>query len=161
MAGFEYTKYIADNLTDSGIPLFKGKNIQNSKIIYEFESWIPESISDELIRSQINKKCILTPYVGTIGNIGIHNQEGKFHLGSNVGKIELYPYDIIIEEFLVHYLKSNYGYSELTKYKKATCQDSISIDAIREVYVPIPPLNEQHRIVKKIDYLFNMLKDED
>ena len=161
LAGFEYTKYIADNLTDTGIPLFKGKNIQNSEIIYEFESWIPETISNELIRSQINKKCILTPYVGTIGNIGIHNREGKFHLGSNVGKIELYPYNVIIEEYLVHYLKSCYGYKELTKYKKATCQDSISIDAIREVYVPIPPLSEQYRIVEKIDFLFSMLKDED
>lgn len=25
LAGFEYTKYIAPNLADSGIPLFKGK----------------------------------------------------------------------------------------------------------------------------------------
>ena len=152
LAGFEYTKYIADNLQTTGVPLFKGKNVQGGKIIYDFEAFIPESLSDELERSQISKKCLLTPYVGTIGNIGIHNRSGKFHLGSNVGKIEiLNPVSdvCILEEYLHIYLLSQYGYAELTKYKKATAQESISIEAIREVLVPIPPIQEQQKIVNK------------
>ena len=56
LAGFEYTKYIADNLVPTGIPLFKGKNVQNGKLVLSFESYIPESVSDELPRSQITKK---------------------------------------------------------------------------------------------------------
>lgn len=89
LAGFEYTKYIAPNLTDTGIPLFKGKNVQKGKLVFNFEGYIPEYISDELSRSQISKKCLLTPYVGTIGNIAIFDGSFKAHLGSNVGKIEL------------------------------------------------------------------------
>ncbi len=159
MAGFEYTKYIAPNLISNGVPLFKGKNIQNSNIVYDFEGFIPESVSDELPRSQITKKCILTPYVGTIGNIGIHNKDGKYHLGSNVGKIELLFENLTCEEFLVIYLKSIYGYLQLTKHKKATAQESISIDAIRDVYIPLPPYNEQLRILNKLNSIFaNMEK---
>jgi len=154
LAGFEYTKYIAPNLTTAGVPIFKGKNVQDGEIIYKFEGYIPESISDMLERSQVRKKCILTPYVGTIGNLGIHNRNGHYHLGSNVGKIELLPYNITSEEYIVLYLKSIYGYGELTKNKKATAQESISIEAIREVYIPIPPLAEQKRIVEKIDEIF-------
>ena len=147
LAGFEYTKNISPNLCEDGIPLFKGKNVQNSTIIYEFESFIPESVSDELQRSQITKKCILTPYVGTIGNIGIHNRPGKYHLGSNVGKIELYNDGVILlEEYVVSYLQSGFGYQQLTKHMKATAQASISIEAIRDVYIPIPPANEQLRM---------------
>ena len=157
LAGFEYTKYVAPNLQVVGVPLFKGKNIQNSKINYTFESYIPLSISNELQRSQISKKCILTPYVGTIGNIGIHDKDGIYHLGSNVGKIELETDKITTEEYVVLYLKSSYGYAELTKYKKATAQESISIEAIREVYLPLPPLSEQKRIVAKINEIFAML----
>lgn len=152
LAGFEYTKYIAGNLKTNGIPLFKGKNVQGGKIIYEFEAYIPESLSDELERSQISKKCLLTPYVGTIGNIGLHNKPGKFHLGSNVGKIEiLNPASqvCILEEFVHIYLLSQYGFAELTKYKKATAQESISIEAIRDVLLPIPPTREQQKIVDK------------
>ena len=157
LAGFEYTKYIAPNLTTAGVPIFKGKNVQDGEIIYKFEGYIPESISDMLERSQVRKKCILTPYVGTIGNLGIHNRNGHYHLGSNVGKIELLPYNITSEEYIVLYLKSIYGYGELTKNKKATAQESISIEAIREVYIPIPPLAEQKRIVEKIDEIFAKL----
>ena len=64
LAGFEYTEHIASNLQPSGIPLFKGKNVQNGKIIYNFEAYIPETLSDQLERSQIVKKCLLTPYLG-------------------------------------------------------------------------------------------------
>ena len=147
LAGFEYTKYIAPTLCEDGVPLFKGKNVQDSKIIYDFESYIPEQVSGELSRSQITRKCILTPYVGTIGNIGIHDRVGKFHLGSNVGKIELYNSSVILmEEYVVTYLKSSFGYKQLTKHMKATAQASISIEAIRDVYIPIPPANEQIRM---------------
>ena len=156
LAGFEYTKYIADNLVTDGIPLFKGKNVQNGKLVFSFESYIPESISDELPRSQIAKKCLLTPYVGTIGNIAIFDGSFKAHLGSNVGKIELLNSDtktFVLEAYVLWYLKSTYGYAELTKHKKATAQESISIDAIRNVIIAIPPIEEQYRIVAKIEEL--------
>ena len=155
LAGFEYTNYIADNLSrTTGIPLFKGKNVQDGKIVYEFESFIPKNISEVLPRSQVYKKCLLTPYVGTIGNIGIHEKEGFFHLGSNVGKIELFNDTKlnVLEEYVRYFLMSNDGYKELTKHKKATAQDSISIDAIRDCNVPLPPIKEQKRIITQIDY---------
>ena len=150
LAGFEYTKYIAPNLIDNGIPLFKGKNVQNGKLVLNFEGYIPECLSDELSRSQISKKCLLTPYVGTIGNIAIFNGDFKAHLGSNVGKIELVnPVGLtyLSEEYVLNYLRSPAGYQQLTKRKKATAQESISIDAIRNVIIPIPPTNEQNRII--------------
>ena len=158
LAGFEYTKNIAPNLTENGIPLFKGKNVQDSTIIYDFESYIPEEVSDELARSQITRKCILTPYVGTIGNIGIHDQPGKYHLGSNVGKVELYNENVVLkEEWVVYYLQSQYGYNQLTKHMKATAQASISIAAIRDVYLPVPPAKEQERICSEILNIINTL----
>ena len=155
LAGFEYTKNIAPNLTFSGIPLFKGKNVQNGELVFDFDSYIPEKISDALPRSQILKKCLLTPYVGTIGNIAIFHGDFKAHLGSNVGKIELINdgNECVMEEYVLYYLRSQVGFQELTKYKKSTAQESISIDAIRNVIIGIPPLEEQKRIVAKIEEL--------
>ncbi len=149
LAGFEYTEYIAPNLKTFGIPLFKGKNIQDGEIIYEFEGYISEELSNSLERSQIRRKCLLTPYVGTIGNVGLHYKEGVFHLGSNVGKIEILNSSStwITEEYIHLYLTSITGYNELSKHKKATAQESISIEAIRDVYVPIPPKSIQNKIV--------------
>ena len=160
LAGFEYSEYINPNLTNEGVPLFKGKNVQNSKIVYEFEGFIPLKISNQLRRSQVTRKCLLTPYVGTIGNVGIHEKEGVYHLGSNVGKIEIYNnFNLnIMEEFVFYYLKSYSGYDELTKFKKATAQESISIDAIRETIIPIYSLSEQLKIHAKITSINQLLQ---
>ena len=155
LAGFEYTKYIANNLVESGVPLFKGKNIQNGKLNLEFESYIPKLISQLLSRSRLDRKCLLTPYVGTIGNIAIFEADFEAHLGSNVGKIELFNHfrKNILEEYLLFFLRSEYGDAQLKRNKKATAQESISIQDIREVSVPIPPIEEQKRIVEKLEVL--------
>ena len=153
LAGFEYASDIKPNLAESGIPLFKGKNVQNGRLVYEFESFIPESVSEKLTRSQLNRKCLLTPYVGTIGNIAIFEGDIQAHLGSNVGKIELYNYNdtYILEEYLLYFLRSKTGIKQLRKQIKSTAQESISIKAIRECLIPLPPLAEQERIVAKLD----------
>ena len=52
-----------------------------------------------------------------------------------------------------YYLRSKIGYAELTKFKKATAQESISIDAIRNVIIPLPPKDEQKRIVARLEEL--------
>jgi type I restriction enzyme S subunit len=103
--------------------------------------------------------------VGTIGNIGIHNKVGTYHLGSNVGKIELYNQKVtFLEEYVVFYLQSSYGYKQLTKHMKATAQASISIEAIRDVYIPIPPTKEQIRLgeylANVLDFLDNIEKNK-
>ena len=155
LAGFEYTQYIAPNITSSGIPLIKGKNIQQGKFIDNFESYIPKNVSDNLMRSKVSKKCLLTPYVGTIGNIAIFEGNFPAHLGSNVGKIELFNdcTERVNVEYIYFFLRSDRGYKELSKYKKATAQESISIEAIRNVILPLPPLAEQKRIVSRVDEL--------
>jgi type I restriction enzyme S subunit len=54
-------------------------------------------------------------------------------------------------------LTSAFGLSELTKYKKATAQESISIEAIRNVYVPIPPIRIQKGIIALYDSLLPLI----
>ena len=154
LAGFEYSKNIAKSLAISGIPLIKGKNIQGSNLIEVFEDFIPDEVSVSLSRSRITRKCLLLPYVGTIGNVAVFDKNYIAHLGSNVAKIE---FDIgcgIEEEYVALILRSPTGYRLLTRDKKATAQDSLSMAALRNVLIPIPSSNEQQRIVAKVEELF-------
>jgi type I restriction enzyme S subunit len=48
---------------------------------------------------------------------------------------------------------SESGQNEIFRFQKATAQPSLSMDTIRKVRIPIPPLNEQKRIVEKVDQL--------
>lgn len=164
LAGFEYTKNIAPNLDDNGtVKLLKGKNIRNGNIILECEDKINLDVSLELQRSSLTKKCLLTPFVGTLGNVAIFNEKERYHLGANVAKIELFNnFELkILEEYIKYYLLSIYGEKELTKHSKSTAQSSISMEAIRDTIVLIPPLEEQKRIVAKVDELFELIDELD
>ncbi len=160
LAGFEYTKYIKPNLMDRGVPLFKAKNIQSGKIIDNFENYISEELSDTLVRSQLNRKCLLTPYVGSIGKVAIFSGKYKAHLGSNVGKIEMIKSNGqgMVELFVMYYLQSTYGFQQLIKHLKSTAQPSISITALREVVIPVPSVIEQKRIIDKMKQILLLLK---
>ena len=64
LAGFEHTKYIQGNcshtkIDETYIPLFIGKTIHDGKIDSNFDWYISKSISDELPRSKLNKKCFM------------------------------------------------------------------------------------------------------
>ena len=48
---------------------------------------------------------------------------------------------------------SEIGQNEIFRFQKATAQPSLSMETIRKVRIPIPPLNEQKRIVEKVDQL--------
>ena len=154
LAGFEYSKYISPNIQSKGVPLLKAKNIKNDELIKNFDGYISKSLSDQLFRSKVNKKCILTPYVGaSIGNAIIFEGSFEAHLAPNLAKIELYGG--VMEEYVFRYIKSPLGYKELTKYIKSTAQPSISMKALRDMLIPLPPLNEQKRIVDKVEQLFD------
>lgn len=99
------------------------------------------------------KKTLLISYVGTIGNIANFDGTFKTHLSSNVNEIESDTF----EEYLLYYLRSDFGYSELSKQKKATAQKSISIKAIREAIVILPEMTEQFEIVRLLDNYINKL----
>ena len=46
----------------------------------------------------------------------------------------------------------------LNQYATATAQPGLAVANINEVYIPIPPLAEQHRIVQRIEELFPLVK---
>ena len=48
-------------------------------------------------------------------------------------------------------------FQKAKKHMKATAQESISMEALRDVLFPLPPLSEQKRIVAKIADLFKLI----
>ena len=161
LAGFEHTKFIQGNCTHSkvnvdDIPLFIGKTVRNGKIDNNFDWYIPKSISEELPRSQLRKKCIICPYVGSLGDLAIFEGKYEAHLGSNIAKIELVDNKKYTEEFLYYYLKSPYGNSLLLKDTQGAVQKNITMEAIRNVILP----NIDYKLQSKISSILKFLDDK-
>lgn len=65
--------------------------------------------------------------------------------------------NLVVEEYVLLFLRSQEGYNQLSKYKKSTAQESISIDALRNAWIPISPVSEQQKIVNSYNKIVNIL----
>ncbi len=60
-------------------------------------------------------------------------------------------------KFFSIWLASPFLQEQMYKNSKGTTVDTITLEKIKEYAIPFPPLNEQHRIVAKIEEIFTQL----
>jgi type I restriction enzyme S subunit len=151
LAGFEYTKHI--DLKDSGeVPVIRAQNVRPFRPDLRNLKYIDEETSMALPRSALDRAALLITFIGAgIGDVCLLNENKRFHLAPNVAKVEAFS-DLSLQ-YLSVYLNSPLGKVELFKSMKSTAQPSISMTTLREMWVSLPPLAEQHRIVAKVDEL--------
>ncbi len=69
-------------------------------------------------------------------------------------------HDIISSKFLVYFMNSTQFRNSLLSIKRATTNICAIYDKdLKEQIIPIPPLNEQKRIVAKIEELFSLIEN--
>ena len=158
LAGFEYTKYF--NLTETGdVPVIRAQNVQMGEFIESNIKYITKEVSDLLERSQVHGGEVLMVFIGAgTGNVCMAPRDNRrWHLAPNVAKITV---DEILAEYLNLYLQSPIGQSYIKSKMKATAQQSLSMETIRDVLVYVPPLEEQYEIVRIVERLLDNLKNE-
>lgn len=142
LAGFEHTEYIQPNATkvkinSDDVPMYIGMNIKNGRLTDEVFWFLPKNISMQLHRSALTKKCLVLPYVGSVGDVAIFDSSERHHLASNVAKIELADDAPFSTEYLYYFLKSPFGQRNLLFYIQGGIQKNITMDAIRKTIIPI------------------------
>lgn len=157
LAGFEYTKHLANAILPQGeIPIVRAKNIKPNKFMENEEEFITTELSEKLSRCALDTRCVLMTFIGAgIGESAIFENHRRNHLAPNVAKIV--PY-LDINNYLLYYLMSYSGRREIFKFMKRTAQPSLSMETIRKIIVPLPPLEVQKRIVEKIEELLPFAK---
>lgn len=153
LAGFEYTKYMAGSLSNEGdVPVVRAQNIKPNLFIDKCTEFISKELSNQLYRCALDCKCTLMTFIGAgIGETAIFDKDTRYHLAPNVAKIV--P-GLDINKYLLYYFMSPTGKAQVFQYVKQTAQPSLSMETIRSVAVPLPPLSEINRIVDKIEELF-------
>jgi type I restriction enzyme, S subunit len=157
LAGFEYTKYLSNSIIPNGeIPIVRAKNIKPNNFMENEEEFISRELSEKLSRCALDTRCVLMTFIGAgIGEVAIFENKRRNHLAPNVAKIV--PH-VDINNYLLYYLMSYSGQREIFKFMKRTAQPSLSMETIRKVMIAIPPLEEQKRIVAKIEELMPLTK---
>jgi type I restriction enzyme, S subunit len=143
-------KYVVDN----GIPLVTSKNLKNGYIDFETARLI--SIEDRKqisFRSEVENGDILFAMIGTIGNPIAVNIDRQFSI-KNIGLFK--KNEAVIQSIFLRYWLLSEPLNkilEIQRFISGTTQKFISLGSLRSIPIPLPPLNEQRRIVSTIEQL--------
>lgn len=75
-------------------------------------------------------------------------EDNKYTLNQRIGRITVKEGGGLLPSFVNHFLNRN---KQLTKYDNGTDQTNLRKDQILDVVIPIPPLEQQQRIVSILD----------
>ncbi len=147
---------IGYNFTDSGIKFIKVESLTESgEIIPNKVAYIDEACHQALKRSQLKKNDILFSIAGALGRIGIVKED---ILPANTNQalaiIRLKKDSNAIVEFIAKYFNSNIVTDEIEKLRIGAAQQNLSLTQLNNLFVPLPPLPEQQRIVSILDEAF-------
>ncbi len=136
---------------ESGIPLVTSKNISGGGLDFSNVKYISREDADKINeRSNVDSGDILFAMIGSIGNPVIVNKDREFCV-KNVALFKNYDKSKICIEYVYWFL-----YREQYTMKKVASggvQSFISLKIFRNYLFPLPPLEEQKRIVAKIEEL--------
>lgn len=113
-----------------------------------------------LKRSILKANDVLITIAGTLGRTAIVKEE-YLPLNANqaVAIIRTVNYQFVDLKYLVYALNAPAIQDMLTAQKKITAIPNLTLEIISDCLVPIPTLNEQHRIVKKVEDALSHLGD--
>lgn len=141
-------KYVSD-----GMPLVTSKNLSNGHIDLSNVKYISKEDHDAIsLRSKVDKNDILFAMIGSIGNPVLFEGDAEFSIKN-----------MALFKHITHGMNMNYVYwwlflsqDDMKKQASGGVQSFVSLNYLRNYYIPVPPVNEQKRIVNHILKLFDL-----
>ena len=91
----------------------------------------------------------------TTGKNGVYNSDRIAYLNQRVGNIKIRDMQTMIPSYRNYYIQAMQ--EEILKQAYGGAQPNISSTKLSDMFLPLPPLTEQQRIVSKIEELFSLL----
>ncbi len=142
---------------DAGYPVISAINIKNRRVDLDLTIRYcdEEGFAKENPRTDICSGDIILGIIGgSIGNVGIFTSEKKVIAQRSVAVIDSFN----CNDYLSYALESPlfFGY-----YKDAsgTAQGGIYLGLLGEMFLPFPPLAEQHRIAERVEELMPLVDE--
>ena len=130
-----------------GIPLVTSKNLCNGKIDFSTAKFI--SREDHLaisLRSKVDAGDIMYAMIGSIGNPVLYNGNAEFSI-KNMALFKKIANGLDMEYvYWFLYLSQD----TMKKFASGGVQSFVSLGYLRNYWIPVPPIQEQHRIVTAI-----------
>lgn len=154
--GLSYTK---NDEVENGYLVLRGNNLTDNGLAFLENIYVDEKVAKKGI--EIKKDdVVLVSSTGSSKVIGRACVVEKDYEKTTIGAFLLLcrPKEIIVKKW-IHYIFKTLRYRlYISEQAKGTNIKNIKNEYLENFYIPLPPLNEQKRIVEKLDFLFDNTK---
>lgn len=142
------------NYVETGVPFLSARNVKEQKIIWNNFRFISQKSHEELTKhNKPLKGDILYTRVGSYGEAAIVEEDREFSLFVSLTLIKP-KHDIVYNKFLVYFLNSPMGKLLAKNNVNSSGVGNLNVGKVRNFEIFLPSLQEQQRIVAKLDATF-------
>ena len=147
--------FSSKDYSQSGHFLMRIGNVQNGHISTADPKFIKLPSDGSLKRFVLYEGDILVSLTGNVGRVGVMREEHlPAALNQRVARISIRKDSPATRELILLFLCSDWFREELSDAGHGAAQQNVSTKDLVEIEIPIPPLDEQKRIVAKLDEAF-------
>lgn len=149
-------KWQGVDYTTAGTLFVTSENVGIETLLLDSPKYLSSRINEIQPRSVLKKHDILTNIVGaSIGRTCEYTLEDLANTNQAVAIIRLANLELV--GYIVKCLNSSYCINLMLENQVNVARANLSLSSLSNFLIPVPPLNEQKRIVRKITFLFKHL----
>ncbi|MBA3015805.1 MAG: restriction endonuclease subunit S [Proteobacteria bacterium] len=141
-------------MENTGFPYIKAGQLKKGTVQKDIQEYLPPNIQKLIKRYIVNDGDVYITIVGAcIGDVGVIPLEyDNANLTENAAKI--CNFKNVANDYLAFWLRSPVAQNHIDFLVKSGAQGKLALMRIKEIPVPLPTLEEQQEIVRRVEALF-------
>ena len=142
---------------DEGIPLIRISGFQSDKVLLDGCNYLdPVMVENKWKHFKLELGDVILCTSASIGKASIVGPEAVGAI-PYTGQIRFKMTQSLIREYFLYFANSDTYLNQIDRMKTGNCIQHYGPTHLKEVYIPIPPIEEQERIIKQLSSLLSSL----
>ena len=140
---------------ENGVPLIRISGLQTEKVLLTGCDYLDEKmVKNKWEHFKLDLGDVLLCTSASIGKASIVGYEAVGAI-PYTGQIRFKMSEAIIRDYFLYLATSSVYLDQVNKMKTGNCIQHYGPTHLKEVYVPLPPINEQEKIADKVKVIFS------
>jgi len=133
---------------EDGVRMIRATDIAHGKLVESHPFRVSQSKADEYKRTTLAESDVILSVMGTVGrSMCVPASLEGANLNRALARLR-FDSDLILPEFVELWFRSPHTQSYFETQKFGTAQSRLNLGFLNKMKVPVPPMNEQRRIVE-------------